>query len=189
MYVTPNITSSCCRTSGDLTFVSDAANINDRFVNIQPALDRLHEIFMNGSAVIIAEDEIAAPGGEQERSNTLMGLDLSGASTKVTADKIERCAELNKSTSKGKGKAKVQTVKYERDETTGSASQAAHHPLLKAAKGRGAVLRRNGAEGVDGGNNCDNGGIGDEGDDGDHNDAGSKPKDGDDGDDRDWVSV
>ncbi|KAF5986056.1 hypothetical protein FBULB1_2620 [Fusarium bulbicola] len=177
------------RTSGHLTFVSSAADINDRFVNIQPALDRLHEIFMKGNAVIITEDEIADPGGEQERSDTFMSLDVSGAYTKVTADQTEGCEEMNKSTSKGKGKARAQTVKYERDETTGSASQAVHHPLWKAAKGRGAVLRRNDAEGVDGGNNSDNGGIGDEGDNGDRNDAGSKPKDVDDGDDRDWVSV
>ncbi|KAG9500507.1 hypothetical protein J7337_008987 [Fusarium musae] len=177
------------RTSGDLTFGSSAADINDRFVNIQPALDRLHEIFMNGNAVIITEDEITAPGGEEGRSTTSMGLDLSGACTKVTADQIERCAEMNKSTSKGKRKARVQTVKCERDETTRSASRAVHHPFWKAAKGRGAVLRRNDAEGVDGGNNSDNGGIVDEGDNGDGNDAGSKPKNGDDGDDSDWVSV
>ncbi|CVK98611.1 uncharacterized protein FMAN_08551 [Fusarium mangiferae] len=48
------------RTSGDLTFVSNAAEINDRFVNIQPALDRLSEIFMRGNAVIITEDRISA---------------------------------------------------------------------------------------------------------------------------------
>ncbi|KAF5532493.1 hypothetical protein FNAPI_12938 [Fusarium napiforme] len=172
------------RASGDLTFVSGAVNINDRFVNIQPALDRLHEIFMKGNAVIITEDEITAPGGEQERSTTMMGLDLSGAYTRVTADQIE----MNKSTSKGKGKAKAQTVTYERDETTRSASQAVHHPLWKAAKARGAALRRPDSETVDGGNNSDNGDRM-EGDKGDCNDAGSKPKDGDDGDDRDWVSV
>ncbi|KAG5824884.1 hypothetical protein H9Q74_005018 [Fusarium xylarioides] len=177
------------RTSGDLTFVSDAADINDRFVNIQPALDRLREIFKRGNAATITEDEIATPGGEQERSDTLLRLDISGAYTRVTADQEEWWEEMNKSTSKGKGKARAQTVKYERDETTGSTSRAVHHPLWKAAKGRGAVLRRNDADGVDGGNKSDNGGIGDEGDNGDGDDAGSKPKDGDDGDDSDWVSV
>ncbi|KAG5754060.1 hypothetical protein H9Q70_003318 [Fusarium xylarioides] len=177
------------RTSGDLTFVSDAADINDRFVNIQPALDRLREIFKRGNAATITEDEIATPGGEQERFDTLLRLDISGAYTKVTADQEEWWEEMNKSTSKGKGKARAQALKYERDEATGSTSRAVHHPLWKAAKGRGAVLRRNDADGVDGGNKSDNGGIGDEGDNGDGDDAGSKPKDGDDGDDSDWVSV
>ncbi|KAF4500968.1 hypothetical protein FAGAP_2829 [Fusarium agapanthi] len=159
------------RTSGDLTFVSDPADINDPFVNIQPALDRLKEIFMRGNAVLITEDRIAALGDAEERSDTLMRLESGGK-------------EINKSTTKGKDKARAQTtVKYERDESTGGASHAVHHPLWKSAKGRGGVLRCDDAEGVDGGNR-ENGGIGIEGDDGD---AGSKPDD--DGDDSNWVSV
>ncbi|KAI1010016.1 hypothetical protein LB503_011547 [Fusarium chuoi] len=169
------------RTSGDLTFVSDTVDINDRFVNIQPALDRLNEIFMRGNAVIITEDRIAAPEDNEERSDTRMGLDVSGAYNKVTADHIERWEEMNKSTSKGKGKAKAQgTVKYEREGSTGGSSQGFHHPLWKSAQGRDEVLRSDEAEGVDGGNNSNDGGAGDGGDKGDK---------GDDGNDSDWVSV
>ncbi|KAF5576283.1 hypothetical protein FPANT_11005 [Fusarium pseudoanthophilum] len=177
------------RMSGELTFAPSAADINDRFVNMQPAFDRLKEILGRGNAVIITEDEIAAPEGEQERSTTMMGLDLSGAYTRVTADQIERWEEMNKSTSKGKGKAKAQTATYGRDEIEDDTPPAIHHPLWKLAKERSAVLRRPDSESVNGGNNSDNGDIGDEGDNDDGKDAGRKPGDGDDGDDSDWVSV
>lgn len=169
------------RTSGDLTSVSNATDINNRFLNIQPALDRLNEIFMRGNAVIITEDRIAAPEDGEQRSDTLMRLDVSGAYTKVTADHIERWEEMNKSTSKGKGKARAQTtVEYERDGSMGGASQGFHHPLWKLAKGRREVIRCDEAGSADGGNNSNDGGAGDEGDKGDK---------GDDGNDSDWESV
>uniref|UniRef100_A0A0D2YH85 Uncharacterized protein n=1 Tax=Fusarium oxysporum (strain Fo5176) TaxID=660025 RepID=A0A0D2YH85_FUSOF len=68
------------RTSGDdTTLGSSTADISGRFVNILPALLRLVDIFSNGNAVIITEARNPTPGDDERRSDTLMGLYVSGA--------------------------------------------------------------------------------------------------------------
>ncbi|EWY89507.1 hypothetical protein FOYG_10331 [Fusarium oxysporum NRRL 32931] len=92
------------RTSGDdTTLGSSTADISGRFVNILPALLRLVDIFSNGNAVIITEARNPTPGDDERRSDTLMGLYVSGA---YNIPDIEETGCPQKIV-KGTGKAKV----------------------------------------------------------------------------------
>ncbi|KAG7412850.1 hypothetical protein Forpe1208_v008507 [Fusarium oxysporum f. sp. rapae] len=92
------------RASGDdVTLGSSTADINDRFVNILPALLRLVEIFSSGNAVIITEATIPTPGDDERRSDTSMGLDVSGAYNIPDIEETGCRQEVVKS--KGKAKA------------------------------------------------------------------------------------
>ncbi|KAF5634258.1 hypothetical protein F52700_5980 [Fusarium sp. NRRL 52700] len=157
------------RMSDDITMVPQYADMSDRFVNFQPALMRLNEIFKRGNAVIITEDIIAAPGDDGSRSDTIVKLDLSEVYTKPTA-KQKDCEEMNQSTSKNKCKGRAQT-------------NVIHEPWFSKGIPQRVHLGRNVAEGIDDGNNSDNSEISEEGDSGGDKDDGGEPNDGDNGDD------